>query len=296
MPRLTDVADRLLTTDTVLDMVTTLEEVAVLRMQRVRNSVLKTRGYLEGLLDVFVSVRLVHQREIDQLHGGRHWWQGRQPSAKTTVRNGKTIIVLVSPSQRLSGEVGRRVYHEFETALEKQTGQFEVAIVGKMGHDRYVSQFQREPDLYLDWQEHADVQDDLPGFLASLVDYEKVIVFTAEFQSLVTQQPKQLILTGNEELTAKAEGPVSNQMYLCEPTIGELVDFFEHQVVASLFQQSLQEARLAHLGSRVTALESATQTVTTEKSKLRRAAQQLERQEQQRRQRQRLAGMQLWQH
>lgn len=295
MPRLTEVADRLLTTNTVLDMVTTLEEVAVLRMQRVRSSVLKTRGYLEGLLDVFVSVRLVHQREIDRLYGQRRWWQRQHQPETITTRNGKTVFVLVSPSQRLSGEVGRRVYHEFAATLEKQNGQVEVAVVGKVGRDLYVTQFQREPDLYLDWQEHAEAQSELPAFLSSLVNFEKVIVFTAEFQSLVTQQPKQLILTGNEELKSQASTPVSNQMYLCEPTIGELVDFFEHQVVASLFQQSLQEARLAHLGSRVTALESATQTVTTERSKLWRTAKQLERQEQQRRQRQRLAGMQLWQ-
>lgn len=295
MPRLSDVSDRLLTTDTVLGLVTSLEEVAVMRMQRVRTSVLKTRGYLEGLLDVFVSVRLVHQREIDQLYNHKHWWQKKSAMAEVHRGNGKTLLVLISPTQRLSGEVGRSVFRKFVEAVEKVGAQTEVAVVGKVGRDMFVSHFHREPLHYFDWQENNPSQTELTTFLGSVVPYEKVVAFTAEFQSLVTQQPRELILTGNQELLSTKNTPTTNQMYLCEPTISELVDFFEHQVVASLFQQSLQEAHLAHLGSRVTALETATQNVNHERGKLRRLSQQLTRQEQQRRQRQRFAGMHLWQ-
>lgn len=295
MPRLSEVSDRLLTTTTVLGLVTSLEEVAVMRMQRVRTNVLKTRGYLEGLLDVFVSVRLVHQREIDQLYNHAHWWQKKNSANVTHRGNGKTLYVLISPTQRLSGEVGRRVFKEFTAAVQKVGRGADIAVVGKVGRDMFVAQFRREPLLYFDWQENNPSQAELTTFLSSVVAYERVVVFTAEFQSLVTQQPRELILTGNEELLSTKNTPTTNQMFLCEPTIGELVDFFEHQVVASLFQQSLQEAHLAHLGSRVTALEAATQNVNVERGKLRRVSQQLARQEQQRRQRQRLAGMQLWQ-
>lgn len=264
-----------------------------MRMQRVRKSVLDTRGYLDGLLDVFVSVRQVHKHDIDQVYNHSHWWQKTTPEQKTDTE--KTILVLVSPTQRLSGEVGRHVYREFTQAVKEKSPDTKLAIVGRIGRDLFVSEFgDKQPFLYFEWQENNAEQADLPSFLAQLTQFKKVIVFSSEFQSLVTQEPKQRTLTGNEELQQDRQTPQTTQMYLCEPTIEEIVTFFEQQVVASLFKQSLQEAHLAHLGSRVTALEQATQTITKEKRKLNQTLQQLLRQQQQQKQRQRMAGMSLW--
>jgi F0F1-type ATP synthase gamma subunit len=308
MSNLIDTKNQLELTDSVASTVRTLEEVSVLRMQKVRGSVLETRGYLDGLLDVFKQIRDMHEREVTRILQKKTWWPDSifnrfTPSTLSPKSNGKTLLILISPSQRLSGELIHRVFNEFAETVKKAKPETEIAIVGSVGKDLFVQKFgPTKKFTFVDWRENHSDASQLNSLLANLAEYEHLLVFTAEFQTLIQQTPRQLNLSGDQTLVtdtiATSTIPKPNQdslkSYLCEPSLDELVAFFQNQVIAALFKQSLDESKLAHLGSRITALELATQTINDESKRLSRQVRRVKRQHLQSKQLQRLSGMGVW--
>ena len=63
------------------------EEVAVVRMQKIKDSVLKTRDFLAELSDVFVDLKASYEREIKELISRQK--KGDKSILETMHKNGK---------------------------------------------------------------------------------------------------------------------------------------------------------------------------------------------------------------
>ena len=100
-------------------LVETYEEVAALRMQAIRGSVLKSRDFLDGLSGVFADAK-------SNLHDGVNMM-----TISTLNRNNRSVAVFVSANTGLYGDIINKTYDLFMEFVQKQ--QAEAVVIGKLG-------------------------------------------------------------------------------------------------------------------------------------------------------------------
>ena len=243
------------------------EEVAVVRMQKIRDSVLKTRAFLAELSDVFVDLKSSYEREIKQL------LQMRKDGDKTILnvlqKNGKTLMVYLSSNGKLYGAVTQKTYRLFIQELKAQTGPVDLVVIGTSGKELLDnSGIKREYEFY----DIPDTSVDLThikGLMSKFLQYEKVYVYYGKFGNVVTQDPIATSISGEEIFESEAKKiDLREDKFIFEPTLEKIFHFFETQIMANLFSQTLLENQLARHASRVNAMEEALINVEIESKRL----------------------------
>ncbi|HRN96396.1 MAG TPA: F0F1 ATP synthase subunit gamma [Candidatus Levybacteria bacterium] len=227
------------------------EEVSVLKMQKVRGSVLTTRDFLDGLSSVFVDVKRNYGRRIQKLMKNK----GTMTTFSTRAHNGKKLSVFLSANSKFYGDIIRRVFDVFIKDI--QTKNSEILIIGKMGKELMEGSKLKKNYYYFDLSDGEISVDDLTPIIDTLVKYETVDVYYGRFSNMVNQLPTLTNVSGQEILETKDISDQEVVQYAFEPSLEEILTFFENQVFVSLFKQTVNEGELARLASRIRAMEEA---------------------------------------
>lgn len=265
------------------------QSIAVMRMQQVRQSVLVTRTYMEGIIDIFKEIRRSHKKEVEKIIAAR----GKLPQTGPKTKRRDSISILLSPSGKFSGQLVKKVFADF-TQFVKET-KCDVAIVGKTGKEliSQTSDLGVTPQFFELDLEHP-TREEIAVLLFHVLEYENITVFTGKFQSLVTQVPTAYNVTGYETLFQQPASEAESHEFLFEPKLDEIITFFVAQVTATLLRETLEESKLANLGSRIVTLESSRSGINQEIGRLGRVARRLKRRSDSRKQSNRLSSMRFW--
>ncbi|MGD9128888.1 MAG: F0F1 ATP synthase subunit gamma [Candidatus Woesebacteria bacterium] len=271
------------------------QEIAVMKIQKARRQILKTRAYIDGLLEVFVDVRASHQKEMiaelkkkGKIKGDEENWRFTGLGEKEQI-----VAVLFSPSSHFTGDLSRRVFANFKKFVKENEA--EIVVVGKIGRDLMKEHFGSEKSYkYFDLDESLLDKQDFHLLLDYLVKFAIVEVFNGRFVSLVQQESVRSNLTANELLFEQATELEKRDSFLFEPSVDRILDFFEKQVFAALLRQTYHESYLANLASRITNLESAIDLTEKKEQSLIFKQNRVRQLLVNKKQRQRLAGVSLW--
>lgn len=222
-------------------LVETYEEVAAMKMQRVRTDVLSARKFSEGLASILVEVESNYQKKKDD-----------DLYYATLNRNGKSVAVFVASDQGLYGDIVYRIYEKFIDFVQKN--QAEAVVLGKLGA-KIVSQ--RNPDLLFNFYDFADdsVHDkSLSVIMRYLLQFEKIFVFSGKMESLISQVPTVTNISG-EKVDVLSGEKQKTTWYLFEPSLEKILSVFEGEILTSVFEQSIHESQLAKFASRLINLD-----------------------------------------
>lgn len=229
------------------------EEISVLKMQKVRGSVLTTRDFLDGLSSVFVDVKRNYGSRIQKLIDKKKY--SPQTTFSTRNHNGKVLSVFLSANSKFYGDIVSRIFDVFIADIQKKDS--DILIIGKMGKELMEgSRFKKDYE-YLDLPDGEVEVTELQPVVDMLVQYEKVDVYYGRFSNMVNQIPTMTNVSGQNILDTKDTSSESVVQYAFEPSLEQILDFFENQVFVSLFKQTVNEAELARLASRIRAMEEA---------------------------------------
>jgi len=274
----------------------TYQQLAAIKMQQIRDQILQTRRYMDGLADVFVDVESAHKLALKRLTETQKKTSGQVQTVRlrTRKKNGLTALVLVTPDTKFSGAINRSVFEEFSKALAAES-QAQIFIIGQVGAQLFAERFSNQEYESFHLPQTINKIGDLKELLKKLIDYEKVDVFYPRFFTLIKQKAVVTNVTGNLSFApTQEEKEREKRDFLFEPELSSMLKFFEMQIFTSLLQQTINESYLANLGSRIVTLESATQGVSQEFNKLQRQAENLEKSIKNKKQRAQLAGIALW--
>jgi len=250
------------------DLAESYEEIAVIRMQNIKDSVLKTRDFLARLSDVFVDLKSSYNREVKDLiarikHGD-----------KTLIRNlqkiDKTLMVYLSSNGRLYGSVTQKTFKLFIQDLKDSKAEVtDMVVIGSAGKEMYDSSGVKRPYQFFDLPDTAFKVDHLKELMQKFLQYERVHVYYGKFGNVVKQSPIATSITGEDifEADTLATTPRDDR-FIFEPTLEKIFHFFETQIMANLFAQTLLENQLARHASRVNAMEEALIHIEDEGKKL----------------------------
>lgn len=234
-------------------LVQTYEEIAASRMQKVKASVLNNRDFLSSLFVIYQQVRVSYKKELARIEKQR---KKKGKGGEVQSRNGKTVSVLLSANTGLYGDIIRTTFETFAKGIEgKDT---DIVVVGKIGKtmlDAAKDRLGITSYKYFDLSDSTSNPEDFTEIISYIVEYETVIAYHGQFESILSQVPVADTLSGElpEDETKLAE----EAAYIFEPSLDKVVEFFESEILASIFEQSMHESSLSKFAARMINLDRA---------------------------------------
>ncbi len=268
------------------------EQISVMRIQRVRGSVLTTRDFLTGLADVYGDVKKGYKEEIERLT--KHHKNGKVTLSGLS-KNGKTVAIILSSNNKLYGDIVARVFNLFAQDIKEHPS--DIVIVGRVGKGMYGQRGLKLPYTYFDLPDQNVKLADLAPIFKFVVEYEKILVYYGRFLNIISQEPAVSEISGEQSIIAqpvekeKDQGPTP---FFFEPDLQKILGFFEDQVFASILKQVVDESELSRLASRIKSMEDSLGVIEKEEHDLKKTYQRSLRLSESNKQIQRLSGVALW--
>lgn len=224
-------------------------EISALRMQQTREGVLKNREFSFGIEELFQKTLYYYANQYGASRGKKLTFLSH---------NGRTVATMFSANGGLYGKIVKDTFAMFAEDIRKSPD-IEVAIAGRLGRARFLESFPGRPYTFFELDDYNPPKEQVSEIMKHLVQYEKINVYYGSFQSIVNQKPKKFELKRKVELPE--EQAKQAVRYIFEPSIEDVLQFFEGAVFGSIFSQIVKESQLAKLGSRAFALDQANQTI-----------------------------------
>ena len=243
------------------DMVRAYEEIAAGRIKQSRDSVLLNRTYMAEINEIFEEVIFSYKKQIEALMKAK---KIKNPQEFSFInKNRRTLFVLISANTGLYGSIVKRTFDLF-VQNSKNKGA-DLAIIGKLGVSMWKEAKINEKYYYFDFPDQSVNEEVLKKILNFLLSYEKVIVFYGRFQNLVKQDATFSDISGNSHPENAGNTPTKERVrFFFEPSLEKILEFFEEQIFASIFEQTIRESQLAKIASRLTTLDSASENIYKE--------------------------------
>ena len=259
------------------------QEHALQQISFARFTVLGTRDFSEQLKEIFFNVKSSYKRALALAEQ-----QGKNLSRK---KNGKQVYVLITANNKLYGELIPKICQLFYKNA-KENPKADLIIVGKQGKEFLTEAKLGRPYLYFNVPDTKVTMEFMQPLATKLLEYEGVTVFCGKFNNLVSQEPIKAFLTG--DIILDKDRKASNDDYVFEPDLEEILTFFENQIFSLILNQTIQEAQLARFAARIQAMEAAQNNLQSWLKKLVNQERRLKAAENSKKQLAQIAGRSLW--
>ncbi len=237
-------------------------EIASTRMKKIRGYVLRNRQFLSSIESIFNDTLSAYSEKLSHLVQEGKMQEGG--NVTFLAHNGKSVSVLISANTGFFGDVVKETFKKFIQDIAKSDT--EVTIIGRVGRSLFLSEKPDTPYVYFDLPDYGVDATKLNEVIKHLVQYDEIKVYYGKFQSVVTQKADMRSISAGTPIRGQITAP--SVQYLFEPSVEDILMFFETQIFASLFDQSLRESQLAKFASRILAMDRATQNIERRVDKL----------------------------
>ena len=247
----------------------TYQEVAALRMRRMKDHVLRNREFLAGMSSVFARVKLSYRDTLmklleDQGITDKEEQEKYIEKMNFTRKNGRDILVLSSANTGLYGDIIRKVFEYFSEHVGPDA---DIAIIGKVGKVWFEQRF---PGRTYEYYEISDSEPDpkkITKIIEDLSKYSNILLFHGTFKDILEQVPHQTAVSG-DAVAMETQEDMRQIRCVFEPSLEEVFTFFETEIKSSLFEHALYEAALSKYTSRMVSLDRATSNASENLKKL----------------------------
>jgi len=237
-------------------------------LTQTRMRVLKTRRYIDGLTEVFRELKTLHEYQL-ALDGKPENETDAQTVTQTATpgsKNGRSLAVLVTGTQLFTGEINLKIFDQFIDHVQHRPT--DILILGQIGRDLYQQRRLTHVYQYLDLPEKYLQENDLKTLISYLRPYSNIDIFFGKYLNLTQQSPTASNVTGQIKVDLTDPSQIKSlTLYIFEPELDKILDFFEQQIFTSLVKQTVNESYLAQIGSRIFLLEEAAQKTRTRQEK-----------------------------
>ena len=272
-------------------LVETYEDIAAIRMQQIRSSVLTNRVFVDGIRGIYSEVQFSYKKAIEKL-------LNQKGTKKEYIKpdNGKEIALLISSDTGLYGSIIPEVIRRFEEFVLKNP-HTDLAVVGKVGKTLLETKYSERSFKFYEIKDitKEGESDQIRNMLLEIVGYEKIVVFHGKYETLIRQNAVMTDISTGEIQEGQEKISKKNNRYLFEPSLKKIVTYFEEEIFASLIEQSFYESELAKYASRIIALSDATENIKNTLSNERKAKKRILHRIQNQKQQETLSSISLWQ-
>ncbi len=252
---LKDITEEIIEISSLKELTQVYGEIASTRMKKIRGYVLRNREYLAAIKSIFEDTLAAYAQKISKLVAEGKLSKGSQVTF--LAHNGKPVSVLISSNTGFFGSIVKETFDKFIAEVRQENA--EVTIVGKVGRSLFLEAEPRRPYIFFDLPDYGIDTAKLAEVIKHLVQYSQIKIYYGKFQSVVTQRPDIQTISAGTQVTGDTALP--KVQYLFEPNVEDILMFFETQIFASVFDQSIRESQLSKFASRIIAMDAASQNI-----------------------------------
>lgn len=254
--------------ESLLEITTTYEEIAATRMRQTRNAVLIVRDFLMELSSIFQTVKSSYKNYIRKNLKKHH----NQFNAESFRKgNGKTVYVLISANTGLYGDLMKKTFDTFFETIQKE--KCDITIIGKLGLSFFKETGSTIPYTFFNLPDNNTATEFIPKIMEHLLIYEQIFVIYPKFKNVIEQQTVIESISGDSLIAQKTE-ETEKAKYLFEPSLFDIMSFFENEILRAIFEQTVKETQLAKYAARMVNMDQAAdnirQKLTSTESELQR--------------------------
>lgn len=220
------------------------------RMKKTRDGVVRSREFLSEIQGIFKELQDSYRREVLKI---AHKKGKNNEKVTFLAHNGRSVAVFLSTNAGFYGSLTGKVFDIFARELKQEN--LEATIVGKLGLSMYLENFPDRSYSYFELPDYGKDSDKMADLVRHLVPYEEIRIYYGKFKSIVNQYPEKTVISAQTQIDQKGDGEIVK--YLFEPTLQEILMFFETEMFSSVFDQVISESQLAKFASRMLAMDQA---------------------------------------
>ncbi len=240
-------------------LITTYEEIAAMRMRNIKNTVLANRNFLSDLNNIYGYVKTNYNVDLLKINLKRKLHIGKKTKG--------SVYVLLSSNTGLYGDIVKQTFDLFEVDIKDKKP--DIVIVGKIGKEIYDEKYPNTDYKYFELTDgvvNAELASDI---VAYCLQYDNITVYHGLFSSILSQSPiadkvtgEEMHKTSDKNATNNSKAPVKvSAEDIFEPSLDEIIQFFDKQILSSLFEQTLYESSLSKFAARMLNLDSASSRI-----------------------------------
>ncbi len=231
-------------------------QMAALRMKKMRDSVLYNRGYLEQIRGVFNEVIYEYSRTVGRVIFSGKWFAGKK-NITFLAHNGKSVAVFLSANTKRYGEL---LNETFDLFIEDVKAGSEATVVGSVGENMFIKGGEGRSYTYFDFPDNNMDRETLMKLVRHLVVYEEIHIFYGKYERTSMPKPSKYVMSSNPQREISAAKP--SEPFIFEPSVTDVLKFFEKEIFGNLFEQVMRESMLAKFASRLVAMSQAEMKVS----------------------------------
>ncbi|OGY25356.1 MAG: hypothetical protein A2Z11_00655 [Candidatus Woykebacteria bacterium RBG_16_43_9] len=264
------------------------QEIASFRMNQLRGRVEATREFLDGISTVYNHAKTAYVAAV----------RSRTPKDREKLwkslsfvrRNGKKVNVFLSANEHLYGTLILDVWGHYINDLYHERA--DAAVVGSIGKYLLGNEQLDVKASYFELDDDKPLALQIKKIVDFISQYEQVVIYHGQMVTVLHQIPVKSEISGGISFERKpARG---TRRYLFEPSPERILAFFETEIIAALFNQTILEHQLARFAARMVAMDQATENANEQTKKIEREIRSLKRRILNRKQLEVFAGFGIW--
>jgi F-type H+-transporting ATPase subunit gamma len=282
MPILKKIKENLKTISHIETITRAYQEIANLRMNKIRRRVLDNREFIEELSRVYIVIRKTSGAQLKKtslIKKGAAFITGKS----------QRVVVFLSGNERFYGTLILDIWREIANYLAENKAV--LAVIGRIG--KYLAEGSGfgHKMFYFELHDNIPKKEEIKGIIEFVRDYEEIILFHGRFQTILSQKVVQSSIAGKVFPEKEFDG---SQSYLLEPSAETVLQFFESELISAFLNQAVLEHQLSRYAARMIAMHQATENIKEAQKKLKIEQKGLERQLLNKKQAELFAGSRLW--
>lgn len=270
------------------ELVEVYEEIAASRMKKIRDSVLHSRDFLSGINSIYKEVQSTYQNQLISIMKKKKI----KDRSKLSIikKNDKAISVFIGANTGLYGDIIKKTFYLFLEGVKKENS--DIMVIGRLAKNLVEDANLGKKYTYFDFPDSHVDQEILKKISDFLVEYERVTVYFGQFQNVATQFPNQSVISDSDVKQEETEKAVFKSFF--EPSLEEIIVFFESEIFTSIFEQTMHESQLAKFASRMITLDKSIENIRSEIKKVELQKRIISHRSMNRKQIEQLSGISLW--
>jgi ATP synthase F1 gamma subunit len=241
---------------TIESIVEVFEEIANIRIQKIKEKVLKSRKMFEELLACYQRVKGSYLAGVES---------GILKEAKLKEKGGSCVVFL-SANELFYGGFIFQLWEKTKMLIKAKKPNCLVTI-GSIGKSLISKEKFAFKTYAFEVEELSIREREISQIVEILENYFPIFIVHGKYERGFVQKVK-ITEISEKRLPPPLEEIKTPEVYIFEPSVEEVLEFFEREIVKVLFLQTILEHYLAKLAARVSAMFQAREKAKALKKKL----------------------------
>lgn len=260
MARINEIKDQQIVVKTVGDFSNTLQQIAAMRMVKLRRSVLASRRFVD---EATLILRELHLERLKQLE--RDLKRGSVPADSPWHRpvSKKTAVIIVTSNQGLCGSYNTEIFTRVDRCLQELPFA-DYYVFGHKGQHYFERISHKVKVNFYPYEITEKVElKELKPVIGMFYYYDLIYLMYSHYVNTTTRKVVfiELAVPNIAEVELKKSKEEGN--YIFEPSIEELIDQTTGRIRYALFRQQLLDSKLALYTAQMIAMKTAADNAVT---------------------------------